>query len=122
MLQYVPFFLPRRLGPGFRRDALLRLAGALLRVLRRLLLGPDFLAFARLVLRFREIRLRLIGLFLDFRLTAFFRDLDLRTFFRERDLRAVLRERDRRIVFRDLDRRLVLRFGPTLCIAAQNLQ
>lgn len=104
------FFLPRRftlrLGPGFLRITLLRLAGALLRVAFLLLFGPDFFAFERFrfVLRLRD------GLLLERRLRAVFRDRDLRILFRGVDLRTV---------FRDRDLRLVLRAGFTLCIAAQ---
>ena len=111
--QRICFFLPRRclivLGPGFRRDTLLRFFGALLRVVFRFLFGPVFRDFAELVLRFRVLLFR-IALFLDRR---------LRDVLRGRDLRIVFGDRDLRIVF---GLRLLLRDGPILCIASQDLQ
>lgn len=94
------FFRPRR-GPGFRRDAVFRLAGALLRVRLRLLLTTvDLRTLIRLVLRFWEA-------------TRLF----------ERDLRAVLRGRDLRVTLRDRDLRVLRgRNGFNVCIAAQNAQ
>lgn len=96
---------------AFRRIVLLRLAGALLRVVFRRLLDPgfllafvpDFRLFARAAFRFRVV--------LRFRV-ALLRD----------GLRCTRRRRRPRTVLRERDMRLVLRFGVTLLIASQNLQ
>lgn len=125
--QMVCRFLERRflpgLGPGFRRIVLLRLAGALRRLAGALLrlagallrLAPlDFLFGPGFRLR-TLVAFRFLVLLLRFRVVLRRRD-GLR---RVRLLRRVERLRT---VFRDRDRRLALRFGPTTCIAAQNLQ